>query len=63
MAFVLAHYDADNFEAIQARVTGKDNSRESTGADHKTSWTEMPNVLFFFTLLYSQLVALIRVLP
>ena len=63
MAFVLVHYDADNFEAIQARVTGKDKSRANTGAEQKTSWTEIPNVLFFFTLLFSQLVALIRVLP
>ena len=63
MAFVLVHYDADNFEAIQARVTGKDKSRASTGAGQKTYWTEIPNVLFFFTLLFSQLVALIRVLP
>lgn len=51
------------FEAIQARVTGKDKSRASTGAEQKTSWTEIPNVLFFFTLLFSQLVALVRVLP
>ena len=51
------------FEAIQARVTGKDKSRASTGAEQKTSWTEIPNVLFSFTLLFSQLVALVRVLP
>lgn len=63
MVFVFVHYNADNFEAIQARVTGKDKSRASTGAGQKTSWMEMPNVLFFFTLLFSQLVALIRVLP
>ena len=35
------------FEAIRARVTGKDKSRESTGAGQKTSWSEIPNVLFF----------------
>nr|AEC45570.1 cellulose synthase 3 [Pseudoperonospora cubensis]QLB37643.1 cellulose synthase 3 [Pseudoperonospora humuli] len=47
-------------EAIQARMTGKDKSWANTGAGQKTSWTEIPNVLFFFTLLFSQLVALIR---
>ncbi|KAF1782816.1 Nucleotide-diphospho-sugar transferase [Phytophthora cactorum] len=47
-------------EAIQARVTGKDKSWANTGAGQKTSWTEIPNVLFFFTLLFSQLVALVR---
>ena len=51
------------FEAIQARVTGKDKSWANTSAGQKTSWSEMPNVLFFFTLLFSQLVALVRVLP
>ena len=63
MVFVFVHYNADNFEAIQARVTGKDKSRANTGAEQKTSWSEIPNVLFFFTLLFSQLVALVRVLP
>ncbi|RLN47215.1 hypothetical protein BBJ29_004685 [Phytophthora kernoviae] len=48
------------WEALQARVTGKDKSWANTGAGQKTSWTEIPNVLFFFTLLFSQLVALIR---
>ncbi|KUF94570.1 putative plant SNARE 12 [Phytophthora nicotianae] len=47
-------------EAIQARVTGKDKSWANTGAGQKTSWTEIPNVLFFFTLLFSQVVALVR---
>ncbi|CAI5741560.1 unnamed protein product [Hyaloperonospora brassicae] len=60
MAFVLVHYDDGSFEAIQARVTGKDKSRASTGAGQKTPWTEIPDVLFFFTLLFSQLVALVR---
>ena len=41
----------------------KDKSWASTGDGQKTSWTEIPNVLFFFTLLFSQLVALIRFLP
>nr|AFB20351.1 cellulose synthase 3 [Bremia lactucae] len=47
-------------EAIQARATGKDKSWANTGAGQKTSWTEIPNVLFFFTLMFSQVVALIR---
>ncbi|CAI5716050.1 unnamed protein product [Hyaloperonospora brassicae] len=34
------------FEAFQARVTGKDKSWANTGAGQKTSWTEIPNVLF-----------------
>ena len=48
------------FEAIQVRVTGKDKSWANTSAGQKMSWTEIPNVLFFFALLFSQLVALIR---
>ncbi|TMW66986.1 hypothetical protein Poli38472_012102 [Pythium oligandrum] len=47
-------------EAIQARVTGKEASWTNTGAGQKTSWFEIPNVLFFFTLGVSQIVALIR---
>lgn len=47
-------------EAIQARLTGKDKSWANTGAGQKTSWTEIPNVLIFFTLAVSQVVALIR---
>lgn len=47
-------------EAIQARVTGKDKDWSNTGAGQKTSWTEIPNVLMFFTLLVSEFVALIR---
>nr|AEZ51039.1 cellulose synthase 3 [Pythium aphanidermatum] len=47
-------------EAIQARVTGKEASWTNTGAGQKTSWFEIPNVLFFFTLGVSQVVALIR---
>nr|AFB20360.1 cellulose synthase 3 [Globisporangium violae] len=47
-------------EAIQARVTGKDKSWANTGAGQKTSWTEIPNVLIFFTMGISQVVALIR---
>ena len=38
----------------------KGKSWANTGAGQKTSWTEIPNVLFFFALLSSQLVALIR---
>ena len=48
-------------ETVQARVTGKDKSRASTGAGQKTSWTKILNVLFFFTLLLSQPVALVRI--
>ena len=48
------------FEAIEVRVTGKDKSWANTSAGQKMSWTEIPNVLFFFALLFSQLVALIR---
>ncbi|CAI5718397.1 unnamed protein product [Hyaloperonospora brassicae] len=36
MAFVLVYYDDVSFEAIQARVTGKDKSRASMGAGQKT---------------------------
>ncbi|CAI5718347.1 unnamed protein product [Hyaloperonospora brassicae] len=60
MAFVVVHYDDDNFEALQARVAGKDKSRANTGAGQKTSWIDITDVLFSFTLLFSQLVALIR---
>ena len=63
MVFVVVHPDDGSFEAIQARVTGKHKSWANTGAGQKTSWTELPNVLFFFTLLFSQLVARGRVLP
>ncbi|DAZ92486.1 TPA: hypothetical protein N0F65_012716 [Lagenidium giganteum] len=48
------------FEALQARITGKDKSWSNTGAGQKTSWAEIPNVLMFFTLLVSEFVALIR---
>jgi cellulose synthase (UDP-forming) len=48
------------FEAIQARITGKDKSWANTGAGQKTSWTEIPNVLVFFTIAVSEVVALIR---
>lgn len=47
-------------EAIQARVTGKESSWTNTGAGMKTAWFEIPNVLFFFTLAVSQVVAFIR---
>jgi len=47
-------------EALQARITGKDKSWANTGAGQKTSWTEIPNVLIFFTLMLSQVVALVR---
>lgn len=47
-------------EALQARLTGKDKSWANTGAGQKTSWTEIPNVLMFFTLAVSQIVALVR---
>lgn len=47
-------------EALQARITGKDKDWTNTGAGQKTSWTEIPNVVFFFTLGVSQFVALIR---
>lgn len=48
------------FEAIQARITGREKSWANTGAGQKTSWVEIPNVLLFFTLMISQFVALIR---
>lgn len=48
------------FEAVQARLTGKEKSWANTGAGQKTSWVEIPNVLLFFTLMISQVVALIR---
>lgn len=48
------------FEAIQARITGREKSWANTGAGQKTSWVEIPNVLLFFTLFISQFVALIR---
>ena len=48
------------FEALQARITGKEQSWANTGAGQKTSWVEIPNVLLFFTLFISQFVALIR---
>nr|AFB77612.1 cellulose synthase 3 [Albugo candida] len=47
-------------EAIQARITGKDKSWANTGAGQKTSWTEIPNVLMFFTIAVSEFVALVR---
>ena len=60
MTFVVVYYDDDNFEALQARVAGKDKSRANTGAGQKTSWIDITDVHFSFTLLFSQLVALIR---
>lgn len=48
------------FEAVQARITGKDKDWSNTGAGQKTSWTEIPNVLMFFTIAVSEVVALIR---
>jgi cellulose synthase (UDP-forming) len=47
-------------EALQARLTGKESSWANTGAGARTSWTEVPNILMFFTLGVSQFVALIR---
>lgn len=47
-------------EAVQARITGKDKSWANTGAGQKTSWTEIPNVLMFFTIAVSEVVALVR---
>lgn len=47
-------------EALQTRITGKESSWTNTGAGQKTSWFEIPNVLMFFTLAVSQVVALIR---
>lgn len=48
------------FEAFQTRITGKESSWTNTGAGQKTSWFEIPNVMFFFTLGVSQIVALVR---
>ncbi|GLD98199.1 hypothetical protein PINS_up006896 [Pythium insidiosum] len=47
-------------EALQTRISGKETSWTNTGAGQKTSWTEIPNVMMFFALAVSQVVALIR---
>nr|AFB20349.1 cellulose synthase 3 [Apodachlya brachynema] len=47
-------------EAIRWRLTGVISAWANTGAGQKTSWTEIPNVLMYFTLVISQLVGLIR---
>ncbi|RHY89333.1 hypothetical protein DYB35_007811, partial [Aphanomyces astaci] len=47
-------------EAIRWRLTGVISAWANTGAGQKTSWTEIPNVLMYFTLIVSEFVALIR---
>ncbi|RHY36772.1 hypothetical protein DYB25_000675 [Aphanomyces astaci] len=47
-------------EAIRWRLTGVISAWANTGAGQKTSWTEIPNVLMYFTLVISQCVGLSR---
>nr|ACX56231.1 cellulose synthase 3 [Saprolegnia monoica] len=47
-------------EAVRWRLTGVISAWANTGAGQKTSWTEIPNVLMYFTLVVSQFVGLTR---
>ncbi|OQR89532.1 cellulose synthase catalytic subunit UDP-forming, partial [Achlya hypogyna] len=47
-------------EAVRWRLTGVISAWTNTGAGQKTSWTEIPNVLMFFTIAVSQIVGLVR---
>ncbi|KAF0690348.1 Aste57867_18279 [Aphanomyces stellatus] len=47
-------------EAIRWRLTGVISAWTNTGAGQKTSWTEIPNVMMYFTLVVSQFIALGR---
>ncbi|KAF0690345.1 Aste57867_18276 [Aphanomyces stellatus] len=47
-------------EAVRWRLTGVISAWANTGAGQKTSWTEIPNVIMYFTIFISEFVALIR---
>ena len=47
-------------EAVRWRLTGVISAWANTGAGQKTSWTEIPNVMMYFTLIVAEVVALIR---